>query len=614
MSWHARRLVDLVDNLASRFNRRRYDTLARHLGRSPETGDGDRRGFVIVQIDGLAYDYLVEAIARGVVPRLRRLLKTGRYRLSQWRCGLPSTTPSVQAGLMFGDAFDIPGFRWYEKDKGWSMVCKLPRGARTLQTRISAARPGILRGGSSYVSLLDGEASLSLLTLGSLANGRFLENVKGVGFLLLFLLSPLRVARVGILSVWEYLQDLFKRLIALFVPGYYESLRFISPFLNVIINVLFRELQTFSSYLDIHRGTPAIYTNYYGYDETAHHFGPNSPQAWRTLRGIDRDIGRLERLARRAERRQYDFYIMSDHGQTPSISFQRLYEVSLGQFIIQHIENATSIDERNTGEQTSETQAQILLAELRDIEARLRPAGARLLRATRHFVDKRAPLYDEAEWDMSRRNDVVVRNSGSLAHVYFNVNPRALDLSDIVLLYPRLLGSLLEHGGIGWIVGRQGSQVVVMDQGGTLTLGRLEHVEGRDPLADLAEPGYAARQLLKLARYPHSGDLILLGAWRDGQVVAFEDQVSSHGGLGGAQDYPFIIYPSGASPSLDGRDGPIPLYEHFIRYQSGGGVDDSSGSSETTRQTSSSSRKVSLRERTPSSLPRSMMMEAAPSS
>jgi hypothetical protein len=614
MSWHARRLVDLVDGLASRFNRRRYDTLVRHLGRSPETDDGDRRGFVIVQIDGLAYDYLVEAITRGVVPRMRRLLRMGQYRLAPWRCGLPSTTPSVQAGLMFGDAFDIPGFRWYEKDKGWSMVCKLPRAARMLQTRIGDTRPGILRGGSSHVGLLDGDAGLSLLTLGSLADGRLLENVKGVGFLLLFLLSPLRVVRVGILSVWEYLQDLFKRLVALFVPGYYKSPGLVSPFLNVIVNVLFRELQTFSIYLDIHRGTPAIFSNYYGYDEAAHHFGPNSPEAWHTLRGIDHDIGRLERLARRAQRRQYDFYIMSDHGQTPSMPFQRLCGKTLGQHILQNIENADSIDERSTGEQTSETQAQILLAELRDIEARLRPAGARLLRAARHFVDERVPLYDEAEWDMTRRNDVMVRNSGSLAHVYFNVNPRALDLSDVALLYPRLLSSLLEHPDIGWIVGRQGRQVVVMNQGGTLTLGRLEHVEGRDPLADLPEPGYAARQLLKLARYPHSGDLILLGAWRDGHVVAFEDQVSSHGGLGGPQDYPFIIYPSGAPPSLDGRDGPIPLYEHFIRYQSGGDAGDSSSSSEATCQMPSSRRKVNLRERRLSPSSRSMMIEAAPSS
>jgi hypothetical protein len=613
MSWHARRLVDLVDSLAGRFNKGRYDALARQLGRSSESCGGRRRGFVIVQIDGLAYDYLVEAIARGHTPRLRRLLSWGRFRLARWRCGLPSTTPAVQAGLMFGDASDIPGFRWYEKDAGWSVACKLPRAARTLQARVAAAGPGILRGGSNYMSLLDGDARLSLLTLGSLRNGHFLENVKGVGFLLLFLLSPLRVVRVAVFSVWEYLRDLFKRLVALFVPGYYGPPRLVSPFLKVIVDVVFRELQTFSAYLDIHRGTPAIYTNYYGYDEAAHHFGPNSSEAFRCLRSIDRDIGRLERLTRQARRCRYDFYVMSDHGQTPSVPFRGRYGVSLGRLIAENVESALSVDERNTGEQTTEARAQILLEELRDIEVRLRPAGARLFQAARRFVDQRAPLYDEAEWDMARREDVVVRNSGSLAHVYFNVATRALDLSEIALLYPRLLTSLLEHPGIGWVVGRQGSHVVVMSQGGTLTLGRRARVEGRHPLADLPEPDYAAAHLRQLARYPHSGDLILLGAWRGGQVVTFEDQVASHGGLGGPQDYPFIIYPAGAILSLDGRDGPAALYQHFIRYQSEGEEDGSSTSSDTTSQTPPSRSKVSRRASTPLASPRSIWIEAVPS-
>lgn len=593
MSWHARRLVDLVDRLAGRLNKRRYDALARHLGRSPEAHDGHRRGFVIVQIDGLAYDYLVAAMGRGHIPHLRRLLNKGQHRLARWRCGLPSTTPAVQAGLMFGDAFDIPGFRWYEKDKGESVVCKLPRAAHTLQSRVGAGRPGILRGGSSYVSLLDGDARLSLLTLGSLGGGHLSENVKGVGFLLLFLLSPLRVVRVAVLSFWEYLRDLLKRLIGLFIPGYYESPRIISPFLKVIVNVVFRELQTFSAYLDIHRGTPAIFTNYYGYDEAAHHFGPDSPETFRILRGIDREIGQLERLARRAQRRQYDFYVISDHGQTPAIPFQRRYAKTLGQYIVENIGSPVSIDEGSTGEQTSETQLRILLEELRDIQARLRPTGARLLQAARRFVNERVPWYGEAEWDLTRRNDVVVRNSGSLAHVYFNVNRRAMDLSDIALLYPCLLPSLLEHPGVGWLVGRQGDQVVVMNQQGTLTLGRLEHVAGRHPLADLPEPGFAAGQLQRLARYPHSGDLILLGAWHDGWVITFEDQVASHGGMGGPQDYPFIIYPDRAVPSLDGQDSLTALYQHFISYQPGG--DGSTGSSDTTRQPSLSPRKVSLR-------------------
>ena len=595
MSWHILRLVDLVDGLASRVNKRRYDALAWHLGRSPQAEAGYRPGFVIVQIDGLAYDHLVEAMARGHTPHLRRLLGRGGYRLMRWRCGLPSSTPAVQAGLMFGDNFDIPGFRWYEKDTGRSVVCKFPSAAHALQARVAAARPGILRNGSSYVSLLDGDATLSLLTLGSLGEGHFLENVKGVGFLLLFLLSPLRVARVGVLSLWEYLRDLVKRVIALFVPGYYESPALIPPLLKIIVNVIFRELQTFSAYLDIHRGTPAIFTNYYGYDEEAHHFGPDSPEAFRTLRGIDREIGRLARLARRAQRRRYDFYVMSDHGQTPAVPFQRLYGKTLGQYIVDNTEASVSIDERGTGEQTSAAQAQILLEELHDIEVRLRPAGARLLQATRRFLDRRISVYDEAEWDLTRRNSVVVRNSGSLAHVYFNVSRQTIDLGDVAVLYPRLLPSLLEHPGIGWVIGRQGDQVVVMNKGGTLTLGRSEHVEGIHPLAGLPEPGYVARQLQRLARYPHSGDLVLLGAWRAGQIVTFEDQVSSHGGLGGPQDYPFIIYPADVVLSFDGRDESISLYRHFVRYQRQGDEGASTGSSDITTQAVSPGRSVSRR-------------------
>jgi hypothetical protein len=614
MSWQARRLVDLVDGLAGRFNRRRYDALARRLGRYPHVEGGYRRGFVIAQIDGLAYDYLIEAMARGYTPHLRRLLSQGRYRLMRWHCGLPSTTPAVQAGLMFGDNFDIPGFRWYEKETGQSVVCNLLSGAHALHTRTAAAGPGILRGGSSYVSLLDGDATLSLFTLSALGRGHFLENVKGVGFLLLFLLSPLRLMRIAALSVWEYMRDLGKRLVALFVPNYYAPPTLIPPSLRTIVNVLFRELQTFSAYLDIHRGTPAIFTNYYGYDEAAHHFGADSPEAFHTLWGIDREIGQLERQTWRAQRCRYDFYVISDHGQTPSTTFHQLVGKTLGQYIGENIEPGLSMDERGTGEQTSASQARILLEELRDIEERLQPAGARLLQAARRFIDERVVLYDEAEWDLSRRNDVVVRNSGSLAHVYFNVSRRPMDLDEVALLYPHLLPRLLEQPAIGWVVGRQGEQVVVMNKGGTLTLGHGEHVQGSYPLAGLLEPGFVAHQLRQLASYPHSGDLIILGAWESGRVVSFEDQAAGHGGLGGPQGYPFIIYPAEDVLSLDSWEGPSALYRHFIRYQHQGEVGSAAASSDTTAQTPPSSRKESLWCWPPPLSPRSARIDALPSS
>jgi len=56
---------------------------------------------------------------------------------------------------------------------------------------------------------------------------------------------------------------------------------------------------------------------------------------------------------------------------------------------------------------------------------------------------------------------------------------------------------------------------------------------------------WATKQIARLARFPSAGDLILLGAWDGEQVICFEEQIASHGGLGGPQNVPFIAYARG---------------------------------------------------------------------
>jgi hypothetical protein len=115
MTWLHRWIVDLFNALAAWYYRRKYGAAARQLGRFPHEEEEGRRGFVIVEIDGLAYDYLRQAIRQGYMPYLARLLRERRLRLARWRCGLPSTTPASQAGILYGNNWDIPGFRWYDK-------------------------------------------------------------------------------------------------------------------------------------------------------------------------------------------------------------------------------------------------------------------------------------------------------------------------------------------------------------------------------------------------------------------------------------------------------------------------------------------------------------------
>jgi len=65
------------------------------------------------------------------------------------------------------------------------------------------------------------------------------------------------------------------------------------------------------------------------------------------------------------------------------------------------------------------------------------------------------------------------------------------------------------------------------------------------PLLPYGDPDFRAGQLLRLAEFPHAGDLIVISTlYPDGQVAAFEELVGNHGGLGGQQTDSFIFHPA----------------------------------------------------------------------
>ena len=569
MTWLHRWLVDLFNALAAAYYRRKYGAAARQLGRSPHEGERERRAFVIIEIDGLAYEYLRKALRAGAMPYLARLLLNRNLRLARWRCGLPSTTPASQAGILYGNNWDIPGFRWYDKATGESIMCKMPGVVRAIQERIAAGRVGLLRGGSSYTNMFDGDARLSLFTLSALGRHRVFENVRGLGFLILFGLGPMRLIRVLGLSLWAWLLYVVKRFVAWIQSGPRRSkFTFWGPVLEIWNNIIFREVTTFSVMLDIYRGMPAIYAAYTGYDEIAHHFGADSREALRALRGIDKQIRQIDRIRQLYTQRRHDLYILSDHGMTASLPFRWAYGQTLEQFLAEHTgQEIESSGGPGDSEGLPEARAQFLLDEIRGLEERPhRPLPAHLLRATRERLEAR--LLAEAldgEWDLSRRSSIAVRNSGSLSHVYFDVASHPMDLSEVALLYPSLLGALIAHEGIGLVAGRDGEEVVLAGRHGTLRIGSELRLDGKNPLDGLSEPAWAAAQVARVARFPHAGDLILLGAWDGERVISFEEQVASHGGLGGPQTWPFLAYPPGAGLGGKGIENSEEVYTRLLR-------------------------------------------------
>ena len=133
----------------------------------------------------------------------------------------------------------------------------------------------------------------------------------------------------------------------------------------------------------------------------------------------------------------------------------------------------------------------------------------------------------------------------NLAHVYFARRPGRLSLEAITAAYPGLLEGLVDHAGIGFLLVH--SEVA----GGPLVLSRngqrdldADRVSGADPLASFSPS--TAGFLRRLSGYSNVGDIVVNSLLEPGtdQVAAFEELIGCHGGAGGLQTRPFVLYPS----------------------------------------------------------------------
>jgi uncharacterized membrane protein YvlD (DUF360 family) len=508
----------------------------------PALGPG--RGLVMLEFDGLSYSRIKRAVERGMMPTVQKMLRDGTHALSPFDCGVPSQTSACQAGIMFGDNHDIPAFRWFDKEAGKMYVSNDFRDAAALNARYANGR-GLLRGGSSINNLLAGDASKALLTMCVLADGFDDFQKQSREDMYLFLVSPYVLTRSIVLTLWDLIVELFQ--------GQRQRLRNVQPRINrlhkgypilrAITNVFLRDLGTFAVAADVMRGAPAIYTTYVGYDEVAHHAGPDSPDAMDTLKSLDTQTRRVLQVIQRHARRLYDIVLLSDHGQSVGATFEQRYGQTLAEFIEGLVEEGVTVSGVNaTNPGQGHTAA--LLAELQGVEQNLplgRGRSATLGRA-RKTLERRL---DEDGAPAAMESQVIVCASGNLANVYFNLHAGKIGIQELHEAYPGLLDALVGHPGVGFVIGYDGAGVPwVLANGGTRNLG-TGAVEGSDPLAPYGDPEHRAAQLLRLARFPHAGDLIVNSTlYEDGQVAAFEELVGSHGGLGGQQTQAFILHPA----------------------------------------------------------------------
>ena len=527
------------------------------------------RGLVLLEIDGLSYERVQRAIASGLLPTMKTLLDKGSHEITHIDCGFPSQSSSCQAGIMYGDNYDIPAFRWYIKEKSQLIVSNNISDAAELNRRFFNGQ-GLLRGGTSVGNLFSGEAARSLMTISTLRDDTG-QNSPHSGYdLSLVFLNPYLLTRAVVLTVWDLLLEVyqaFRQRVRNVQPRVNRLNRFY-PFLRAALNIFIRDVGTNAVILDVMRGSPAIYMTFMGYDEIAHHAGPDSSDAMNSLKGFDRSLARILDVINRKAPRPYDVFILSDHGQSYGATFKQRSGYTLGEFLDSLAGGKSFVAELSEAENVR-THVTAVLSEMEGLYGHTGEGHTRadvLSRAGKNLGKR----FKSPEREIPADTDMMVLVGGNLANVYFPHLSGKVNAVELELLYPGLLENLVAHPDIGlvvtytenglpWVIGKNGARNL---DDNTLT-------GEEDPLAPYGNANLRAAQIKRVAEFPSSGDLIIISNLYDqGQVAAFEELIGSHGGIGGQQTDAFFCHPvdmnvpptfdiTGLYPILNERRGKI---------------------------------------------------------
>ncbi|MFJ4791128.1 phage holin family protein [Streptomyces sp. NPDC088794] len=506
------------------YRRRLYRLADRRRDRGP-TGPSSP-GTVFLQLDGVGHDVLLAAVGKGLMPTVAGWLE-GSHRLTPWRTDWSSQTGASQLGILHGSNFDVPAFRWYEKDTREVMVCNRPTSAAELQRR-AVERTGdgglLSADGASRGNLFSGGADEQALVLSIATRRRGRENRSRAGYFAYFA-DPANAVRTAMSFVAEVGREIgqstrsraCKQRPRVKRGGLY-------PLIRAFATVVERDVVVAAVMGDMFAGRTSVYADLVAYDEVAHHSGPRSRDAEKVLARLDRSLALIQNASEHAPR-PYRIVLLSDHGQSPGETFRSRYGLGLGELV----------------------RAGCGLPVPR--KARRTHSGAEARAAVRAAL--RRPVEEGGEQHRpSRRSEPIVLASGNLGLVSFPDVPHRMSKEEIDARHPALLTTLANHPGIGFLLVRSEEHggVVLGAYGAEIPLDQLDGDPG--PLG--AFGAGAADAVRRTHGFPHTADIMVNSAHdpADGEVLAFEEQIGSHGGLGGAQGRPFLLSPVAFSPPV----------------------------------------------------------------
>ena len=530
-------------------------------------------GVIMVEIDGLSINTLKKAIDKGMMPNIKKFLDNGTHTLKGWETDLSSQTGSSQAGILHGNNKDIVAYRWVEKENNNQIVVsgKLS-DAPKIENEISDGN-GLLVNGISVANMFSGDSTIPTLTSSKLGG---LSKIYNKTLDAVFL-DAYNFQRLFILFLWDIILELKSQLV--------HKLKNIRPRLRRTIvyaavragaNVVLREVTTDVLTSEILTGNiDTAYATFMGYDEIAHHSGVQDNDVWGALKNIDLQFARLTSAIEMSDR-NYEMVILSDHGQSKGATFKQRYGITLGNYVRKFLPDDLKIFKT---EYNIDHFRDAVIPENRQIRTIKDKFGNirddlfedfKSLQDIREGVEKRKPaLIFENERFANLRNrysnsldyikghesieqstkkvkdsELIVLGSGNLGLIYFTQWKERLNYEEIVMLFPDLIPGLVKHSGIGFIMVNSITHGgIVIGENGIYYLDSDEIV-GENPLEGFGIN--APKHLKRQNSFKNMPDILVNSFYdeKSDEVCAFEELIGSHGGLGGDQTKPFIIYPS----------------------------------------------------------------------
>lgn len=549
--------IDYYDSYTSR--------VSNYVSKEKKSYEQKFPGLIMLEIDGLSIDILKEAIDKDMMPTVKKWIDNS-HTLKEWETDLSSQTGASQAGILHGNNENIVAYRWVEKENdNQIMVSGKLAHAPIIEERISDGNGLLCDKGTSITNMFTGDSDNPILTSSRFKLLTFSYNKS----LNVVFLESYSFQRIIILFLWEILVEIKSQII--------HKIKNIQPRLrrNIIYatiragaNVLLREVATETLIADMLKGeVNSAYASYVGYDEVAHHSGINDNDVWNVLKQIDLQFKRLEKAEKNSER-NYKFVVLSDHGQGNGATFKQRYGLSLAdyvrrllpddmktydknQFITDHFRDAFIPENKQIG---------TIIDKVDDIKERdfFSDKLENIKEKTPDFI-KIEELKSKYQNDLdyiktheskeqttkkAKNSELIVLGSGNLGLIYLTQWTKRLNYEEIVMLFPNLIPGLVKHKGIGFIL-------VDSFTNGPMAIGaegiyylNTDRIEGKNPLENFGKN--AAMHLKRHNKFKNMPDILVNSFYdpKTEEICAFEELIGSHGGLGGSQTRPFILYPS----------------------------------------------------------------------